>query len=289
MPTKLKAMLRKLFISLSIITAVVVSVIIGLDSWKDIYIPILILIGSYIGYIILYFFIVWLISLTINTKKEYDKPNRFYKFLTVKTMEMISNYAGVKLKVVGKELVPNNEKYMLVFNHCSKFDPIIQSYILNKNNLVHISKPSNFKVPIAGPFIKRCGYMPIDRENNKSGLKTILRAIHLIEEGIASVGVSPEGKRNYQDGLLPFKNGCFKIALKAKCPIVICTMRNTAAIHKNFPFKKTKVEMRIVKVLSYDEIKDLNTNEISDLVRKIMCEDLEIMDEQIIEIENQIA
>ncbi len=274
-------MLKKVFIILSIATSIVVSLIIGLESWLDFYIPVLTFIGSYIGYIILYFLFIGIISLTIDTRKEYDKPNPFLKHLTTLTMEFLSNYARVKLTIKGKEKVPHDKKYMFVFNHSSKFDPIIQSYVLKKDNLVHISKPSNFRVPIAGAFIKRGGYLSIDRENTKSGLKTILKAIHLIEDNIASVGVSPEGKRNYEEGLLPFRSGCFKIALKAKCPIVICTMRNTKQIHKNFPLKSTPVEMRIVKVLSYEEIKDLNTNEISQMVRKIMCDDLGIKEEPV--------
>ena len=165
---------------------------------------------------------------------------------------------------------------MLVYNHKSNFDPIIQTYVLKKTNLVHISKPSNFKIPIAGPFIKRCGFLSIDRENSKNALKTIIKAINYISDDIYSVGVSPEGTRNKNDGydLLPFRNGCFKIALKAKCPIVVCTMKNAQFIHSNFPIKKTTVIMEIVDVLSYEDIKDMDTQEISNIVRSKMEENL---------------
>lgn len=272
-------MLKKIFFLLSIFLTVLISFLAHITLWEDIWIPIVTFIVSYIGVILLYFAFIGILSLTINTKKEYDKPNKFYSLLLTLTMEMLTDYSRTKVKVIGKDLIPSDKKYMFVFNHRSKFDPIIQSYILKKSNLVHISKPSNFKAPIAGAFIKRSCYLPIDRENAKNGLKTILKAIKLIENDTASVGVSPEGTRNYGDGLLPFHNGCFKIALKAKCPIVICTMRNTSDIHKNFPWKKTVVEMRIIKVLNYEEIKDLSTNEISDIVRKTMVDDLGIKEE----------
>lgn len=272
-------MLKKIFFLLSVFLMVLISFLMHITLWEDIWIPIVLFIGCYIGVVLLYFAFIGILSLTIDTKKEYDKPNKFYCLLLTLTMEMLTNYSRTKVKVIGKDLVPVDQKYMLVFNHRSKFDPIIQSYVLKKTNLVHISKPSNFKAPIAGPFIKRCGYLPIDRENAKNGLKTILKAIKLIESGTAAVGVSPEGTRNYKDGLLPFHSGCFKIALKAKCPIVVCTMHNTSDIHKNFPWKKTYVEMRILKVLEYDEIKDLSTNDISLLVRDIMVKDLGIKEE----------
>lgn len=277
-------MLKKIFFSLSIITTIVISFVIRLNSWYDFYIPILIFIGTYFGYIALYFLFIWIISLTINTKKEYDKPNRFYQSITILTMELLINLAHVRLTVKGNDLVPSNKKYMFVYNHCSNYDPIIQSFIFRKHNLIHISKPENFKIPIAGPFIKRDGYLAIDRDNDRSSLKTIVKAIHLIESQTASIGVSPEGKRNFNGGLLPFRPGCFKIALKAKCPIVIATMRNTTQIHKNFPFKATPVEMRIIKVLDYEDIKDLSTNEISQIVRKYICEDLGIIEEPLSEV-----
>lgn len=273
-------MLKKIFFLLSVFLTVLISFLIHITLWEDIWIPIVLFIGCYVGVVLLYFAFIGVLSLTINTKKEYDKPNKFYALLLTLTMEMLTNYSRTKVKVIGKELIPTDQKYMFVFNHRSKFDPIIQSYVLKKSNLVHISKPSNFKAPIAGPFIKRSCYLPIDRENAKNGLKTILKAIKLIETNTASVGVSPEGTRNYGDGLLPFHNGCFKIALKAKCPIVVCTMRNTSDIHKNFPWKKTKVEMRILKVLTYEEIKDLSTNDISNIVRGIMVDDLGIKEDQ---------
>lgn len=272
-------MVKKVLIVLSIITTIIVSILMPIASWQQIWIPIVLLIGSFVGYFILYMLFLFIVSLTINDKKEYEKPNKFYRFLLLITMQMLYDMGGAKVKVTGIEEVPTDKRYMLVFNHRSRFDPIIQTYVLRKNNLVHISKPSNFKVPIAGKFMKRCGYLSIDRENSKNGLKTILKAIDLIESGTASVGVSPEGTRNYQDGLLPFRAGCFKITLKAKCPIVVCTMRNTLDIHKNFPFKKTNVEMRIIKVIPYEEFKDMNTQEISEMVRKLMCEDLNIVEE----------
>jgi len=271
-------MVKRTLLILSTIITIICSILM-IKHLEQLWLIILFFVGSFISLFIIFMLFLFIISLFINKKKEYEPTNKFFRFLMIITMEMLYQFGGARVKVTGLEMIPNDQKFMLVFNHKSKFDPIIQTAILKKYNLVHISKPSNFKAPIAGAFMKRCGYLSIDRNNSKNGLKTILQAIHLIKDDISSVGVSPEGTRNYEDGLLPFRAGCFKIALKAKCPIVICTMRNTLDIHKNFPFKRTIVEMRIVKVLSFDEIKDLDTFEISHLVRRAMLEDLNITEE----------
>ena len=57
-------------------------------------------------------------------------------------------------------------------------------------------------------------------------------------------------------------------------------MTNTFNIHKNFPWKKTIVEMHIVDVIKYDEFKDMPTHELAYMVRRKMIEDLNIKEEK---------
>jgi hypothetical protein len=103
-----------------------------------------------------------------------------------------------------------------------------------------------------------------------------LHLITYIEEDKFSIGICPEGTRNKKEGLLPFKSGCFKIASKAKCPLVICTITNADKVFKNFPFKKTTMEFHIVDVIEYEDLKDLSTHEIALLARRKMVENLNI-------------
>ena len=156
------------------------------------------------------------------------------------------------------------------------FDVITHCHYFQNQKFVEISKPENFSLPIAGPYIHGMCHLSLDRENNRNALKTIIKEIKLIETDQFSVGVCPEGTRNKKEGLLPFKSGCFKIALKAKCPLVICTMKNTDKVFKNFPFKKTIIEMDIVDVIQYEDFKDLNTHELALLARRKMVENLNI-------------
>ena len=63
-----------------------------------------------------------------------------------------------------------------------------------------------------------------------------------------------------------------KIAEKAGCPIVVCSMRGTFNIHKNWPWKRTHVYMDILEVIEPSIWKEKNTVEVSqyahDLVLK---------------------
>lgn len=96
------------------------------------------------------------------------------------------------------EKLPKNERFLLVCNHRSKFDPILTWYVLRDYNLAFISKPENFR---------RCCFMAIDRENPRNALKTIHQAAELIKQNEVSVAVYPEGTRSKTCELLPFHNG----------------------------------------------------------------------------------
>ena len=139
---------------------------------------------------------------------------------------------------------------------------------LKKIKMSFISKPENFKVPVAGGYMYLNGYLSIDRDNPRNAIKTIKKEAENIKNGI-SVYVNPEGTRSKTGLLLPIKPGAFKIATLSHAPIVVATFKNTRQIHKNFP-KKTVVYHDILKVIPYEEYKDLNTHEIAAMVEKIM-------------------
>ena len=76
----------------------------------------------------------------------------------------------------------------------------------------------------------------LDREDMKAGLKTILQGIEYIKNGI-SICIFPEGTRNRQEEMLPFKEGSLKMAEKTGCPIIPMAITNSAEIFENhLPF-----------------------------------------------------
>ena len=95
-----------------------------------------------------------------------------------------------------------------------------------------------------------------------------MAAARNIAENRASIGIYPEGGINKSEELLlPFHHGSFKIALKAKAPIVVTSIRNTDKLKKRFLWKSTNIYLDVIKVLPYDEISALKTSEISQMTR----------------------
>ena len=125
-----------------------------------------------------------------------------------------------------------------------------------------------------GKYMHASGFIPIDRSNPREGVKAINRAVEKITSGNASVLVCPEGTRSGSYEMGEFHSGSFKIALKAKCPIVLCAIQNTCKVQKRFPFRSTNIYFDVIEVLEYEKIKDMSSQELADYSHKVIKERL---------------
>ena len=230
--------------------------------------------GCFLSWIIIYLLWLWIISLLLNKKKEITKPNKFYGYFVKETMSLLLFFSRSKVHMEGAENIPRDTKYLLVANHLSNFDPITCISKFGKNDLVFVSKPENFSLPIAGSWMHHAGFLAIDRENPKNALVTINKAAEFLKNQQVSVGIFPEGTRNKtSEPLLEFKNGAFKIATKAKCPIVVAALKNTRQVQHNFPWKKTDIYVHI-EVIPAEEVMVSNTAKLSERVYDILKDNI---------------
>ena len=223
----------------------------------------------YVGLLALTVLIAWLLSLPVDKKKPQPTPSPFYQRVVHFAMGWITALSGIKMHVSGLEKMPEG-RFLLVGNHRSNYDPIVTGWVLRNYGLAFISKPENLRIPIVGGLIHKCSFMAIDRENDREALKTILFAIDLLKRDAASVAVYPEGTRNTGAELLPFRNGAFKIAQKAKVPMVVAFIRGSEDVKKNIFRRRTHVYLEIRRVYSPEELASLSTVEIGDEVRRCL-------------------
>lgn len=162
--------------------------------------------------------------------------------------------AGTRTTVIGMENIPKDEPVLFVGNHKSYFDVII-SYAKMPNITGFVAKKEIEKVPLLRVWMRYVKCLFLDRKNMKEGLKTILKGIDYMKNGISLV-IFPEGTRNsFEDGMLPFKEGSLKFAEKSGCKIIPMVQNNTAeCMEKHMPkIKKTHT------VLEFCEPIDLKT------------------------------
>lgn len=229
------------------------------------------ILGALLVLFLLYVLFLFICSLPVSTKKEYEKHSKFYRMLLNGATALAMKIMRIRIHTTGVEKVPQDTKNLLfVGNHRSNYDPIIQWHIFKKWQPAFISKASNFKIPIFGRFIRKCCFMAIDRENPRNALKTIIKASNLLQKGEVSIGVYPEGTRSKSGVLLPFHNGVFKIAQKAEADIVVLAVQGTEKIFKNYPFHHTDVYLDVIEVLPAEEVKHTKTDVLGERIRNLL-------------------
>jgi len=228
---------------------------------------VLLFLAGFVGALALFFLYLLIITSFVDQSRPQPRPSRFYQVSANYLLGLLTVLSRIRLHVSGTEKIPE-ERFLLVCNHRSNYDPIVTGWALRRFGLGFVSKPENMRRFIVGNLAHKCGYLPIDRDNDRAALKTILEAAARLRSGAMSFGVYPEGTRHAEEEMLPFRCGAFKIAQKADVPIVIAAIRGTDDVCKNFPWRATDVELTICGVLDRETVRTSKTTEIGDVVRE---------------------
>ena len=265
-------MLLKIFAVLS--AAAAVAAALGCSGLSWLWIAPLTFVGSFLGWLVLAFLFLWAVS-SLKKPEEEEGDNRFYRRLVEVYIESILMVLRMKVDTRGLEKTPEGGRFLLVCNHLSLLDVLVLLYHFRGRELTFITKQENMDMFIIGKLMTRIQCLPLNRENDREALKTILKAIAVVKENKASMGLFPEGTRSLDGKLHHFRSGGFKIAQKCSVPIVICTIRNTQHIFRNFLHgKATPIPLHLVEVISPEELKGVTTVDIANRVHAAMATDL---------------
>src|ERR1041385_4659725 len=126
--------------------------------------------------------------------------------------------AGVELHREGMDKIDPQKRYVLVSNPSSYFDiPCI--LVAVPQPIRFMAKASLFKIPIFGWALGRAGFIPIDRKNRRTAVKSFDLAAERIRRGNTIV-IFPEEGRTRERQMRPFQRGGFLLALKSDLPIL---------------------------------------------------------------------
>lgn len=182
--------------------------------------------------------------------------------------------SGVKLHISGFENVPKDKPVVYIGNHRSFYD-VITTYVLYPNITSFVAKQSFGKIPFLSWWMKMLHNLFIDRNDIKQGMQTIFKAIDQVKEGI-SIVIFPEGTRNktYENDMLDFHEGSFKISDKSGAPIIPMTLYNMSAIFEDhFPkIYSQHVFIDFGKPIYPDQLEKDDRKHLGAYTRKIMLE-----------------
>jgi 1-acyl-sn-glycerol-3-phosphate acyltransferase len=158
----------------------------------------------------------------------FDATGRLYHVHARFWSRVSLRLAGVRVEVTGQENIPAGP-VIFMSNHQGNFD-IFALYRAIPGQFAWIAKEELFRIPVFGHSLARGGYIPLNRGDGRSAMKSMMQAAERIRNG-ASVVIFPEGTRTDDGQLLPFKRGGFIVAARAGVPVVPCTINGSMQIN----------------------------------------------------------
>jgi len=176
--------------------------------------------------------------------------------------------SGAKFHIEGLENIPKDQAVVFISNHQGDFDiAVFLAYIPVPHG--YISKIEILKVPLLRSWMKNLRCVFIDRNNIRQTAGAFLEGIKILQSGHSLV-LFPEGTRSKSEAMGEFKNASFKLATKAKAPIIPVTINGTFRIMEanNRLIKPADVHVKIHPPVPTD-VEDIA--EIPEQVRKIIA------------------
>lgn len=201
---------------------------------------------------------------------------RSSQFIVSNAFKIILFLSGTKSTIIGKENVPE-EAVLFVSNHRSYFD-VVLIYATTPHLTGFIAKKEMSHIPCLSRWMRFLNCLFLDREDVRAGLKTILQGIENIKNGY-SMFIAPEGTRNHEKEMLPFKEGSFKLAQKSGCPIVPIALSNTDSIYENHSpwIRRSKVVIHYGNPIYMNELSKEDQKHIGayvqESIRQMLLED----------------
>lgn len=223
----------------------------------------------------LWFLLMILMSKCVDMEKEQKEDSVLYRWVIRLTVDALIPLLGVRIHTQGFEQAIPEGRFLLVCNHLHDIDPAILLRYFPRSQLAFIAKREVKQMFLVGPFLKKTLGQFVNRENDREALKAILECIRLVKEDKASVAVFPEGYVSLDHLLHPFRAGVFKIAQKAKIPIVVCTLRDTySALEKVKKLQGADIHLHLVGVIPAEQLENVTTVEIAQRIHAMMAQDL---------------
>ena len=200
----------------------------------------------------------------------FTKPNGKIKHRIIhEAVVFVNGLLRIKIEVEGKENIPK-ETHVVYGNHKSMLDITIVYQVYNEI-ITAVAKDTLMQVPVLSRLMKGAAVIPINRENDREGVKNMLEAIKNVKNGMNYI-IFPEGgvKSREIETMVALRPGAYKLAQKPKATISPVSIIGSSKLSKQCPKKKTKVKVLIHRPIPYEEYQDINTTDLGLFVGTII-------------------
>ncbi len=141
----------------------------------------------------------------------------------------IITYGLFRMKVYGRERIPEKGAFIVAANHASYFDSPLLGTAMSTRLIHFMAKEELFKNPLMGRFLRYVHTFPVRRGHLDR--KAIIEAMRVLRDGHV-LGIYPEGTTQNSGKLGRFHEGMAAMALRAKAPILPAAITNSRTLPK---------------------------------------------------------
>lgn len=171
---------------------------------------------------------------------------------------------GIEVDIENRHYLNKDDVQIIIANHQSSFDIHALIIALNPFYYRFVAKKELSFLPIFGWALWLSGFPLVDRKDNEQAVKTMKELEEQLKQKKMKIVIFPEGTRNKELGLLPFKKGAFVLATNLQCEIVPAVLIGTRGVQKRHSFfiNPGKIIVRFLppistKGLSYEDRESL--------------------------------
>jgi 1-acyl-sn-glycerol-3-phosphate acyltransferase len=133
---------------------------------------------------------------------------------------------GIRVEVVGRELVPAGVSCIFLSNHVSNLDPPVLFPAL-PGQCSALLKKELMRIPFLGTAMRLAKFVPVERGNvREAAQRSVAAAAEVLRSGLHIV-IFAEGTRSKDGRLARFKSGPFYLAMETGAPIVPVAISGT--------------------------------------------------------------
>lgn len=133
--------------------------------------------------------------------------------------EYVSTHLDFSVNLIHPENLPKEGPVVFISNHQSYTDILAFMCCVRDIQLAYIAKDTLSRIPVFGPWVKRIRGIFIHRGDARASLATINEGVSYLKDGFSLV-IFPEGTRSRGKDMISFKPGSFKLATKARVPVI---------------------------------------------------------------------
>lgn len=174
------------------------------------------------------------------------------------------------LHIEGREKIDHSRVYVAVSNHQSMLDILVIHSLFF--HFKWVSKKENLYIPFVGWNMMLNRYVVLDRASRRSFIRMMRDCKRHIRQG-SSIMIFPEGTRSADGNMRNFKEGAFRLARQAQCPILPIVLDGTGESlpKKGYVIrKKTPVILKVLDPVMPEKFEDMEPHDISIMVREKM-------------------